>query len=212
MSLFARASWPGDHRDELVAGALVAAVVVVLGYASGIGASIPTTIDTASPPASGAASTPPGPSSGSATGPPDTSAGNSGAGSAGGVWTGGGDSGIPVGGGTSSTGGESGHDHGTGGAGGGHGTTTPPSSSPAPTPSPSPSDGCKEGEVRLVKPLLNGVLTPATGLLDGLLGSASPTPSPSPSSSTSTSTPTDALSSLCVGIAPSPSVIPEVLP
>ncbi|MFE6806854.1 hypothetical protein [Streptomyces sp. NPDC057681] len=33
MSFFARASWPGDHRDEVVAGALAAAVIVVLGYA-----------------------------------------------------------------------------------------------------------------------------------------------------------------------------------
>ncbi|MFE6756844.1 hypothetical protein ACFVDQ_25080 [Streptomyces sp. NPDC057684] len=36
MSFFARASWPGDHRDEVVAGALAAAVLVVLGYAPGI--------------------------------------------------------------------------------------------------------------------------------------------------------------------------------
>src|SRR3954451_13831599 len=38
MPLFRRAQWPKDHRDEVVAGALVGAVVIVLGYASGIGA------------------------------------------------------------------------------------------------------------------------------------------------------------------------------
>jgi hypothetical protein len=38
MPLFRRGEWPRDHRDELVAGALVGAVVIVLGYASGIGA------------------------------------------------------------------------------------------------------------------------------------------------------------------------------
>jgi hypothetical protein len=32
-----RARWPSDHRDELVAAALVGLVVVLLGYASGIG-------------------------------------------------------------------------------------------------------------------------------------------------------------------------------
>ncbi|NUP39276.1 MAG: hypothetical protein HOY76_20255 [Streptomyces sp.] len=207
MSFFARASWPRDHRDELVAGALVGAVVVVLGYASGIGASIPTTIDTAAPPAAGTPSAPHQPSARSATGPVDTSAGNSGDGTSGGYWVGGGDTGIPVAGGTSPSGGESGHDHGTGGAGGtGHGTS--PSPSPSPTPSPTPSAGCDDGEVRLVQPLLNGVVTPVTGLLDGLLTPASPSPSPSPSPSSSAG----ALSSLCVGIAASPSVLPEVLP
>ncbi|WP_406441847.1 hypothetical protein OHB14_22665 [Streptomyces sp. NBC_01613] len=209
MSFFARASWPGDHRDELVAGALVAAVVVVLGYASGIGASLPTTVDTASPPTAGTPSPSRQPTAGSATGPPDTSAGNSGYGSSGGYWAGGGDSGIPVVGDTSVPSGENGHDHGTGGTGGGHGST--PSPSPSPTPSPTSSDRCDDGEVRLVQPLLNGVVTPVTGLLDGLLGSASTSPSPSPSPS-STSASTDTLSSLCVGVASSPSVLPEVLP
>ncbi|WP_078912618.1 hypothetical protein [Streptomyces sp. NRRL S-646] len=203
MSFFARASWPGDHRDELVAGTLVAAVVVVLGYASGIGAQAPTTIDTASPPASGTSPTPHQPSARSETGPPDTTAGNYGSGPAGGYWPGGNGAGIPAAGSTPSTGGENGHDHGTGGTGGGH-TTTP---SPSPTPTPTPSDHCDEGEVRLVQPLLNGVATQVTGLLNGLLTPASPSPSPSPSPSSST----DTLSSLCVGVAASPSVIPEVL-
>jgi hypothetical protein len=62
--------------------------------------------------------------------------------------------------------------------------------------------------VRLVQPLLKGAVTPVTGLLDGLLAPASPSPSPPTSPSSST----DTLSSLCVGIAPSPSVVPEVLP
>jgi len=203
MSFFARASWPGDHRDELVAGALVAAVVVVLGYASGIGAQAPTTIDTASPPASGTSPPPHQPSARSETGPPDTAAGNYGSVPAGGYWPGGNDAGIPATGGMPSTGGESGHGHGTGGSGGG--STTRPSPSPSPTPT--PSDNCNEGEVRLVQPLLNGVATPVTGLLDGLLTPASPSPSPSPSPSS-----TGALSSLCVGIATAPSVVPEVLP
>ncbi|MER6419730.1 hypothetical protein [Streptomyces sp. NPDC001137] len=204
MSFFARGSWPADHRDEIVAGALVAAVVVVLGYASGIGAQAPATVDTASPPASEASPQPHQPTARSATGPPDTAVGNYGSGSAGGYWPGGNDSGIPAPGGMPPTGGENGHDHGSGGSGGGH-TNGP---SPSPTPTPTPSDHCEEGELRLVQPLLNGVATPVTGLLDGLLTPASPSPSPSPSPASSTGP----LSSLCVGIAASPSVVPEVLP
>lgn len=206
MSFFARASWPGDHRDEIVAGALVAAVVVVLGYASGIGAPAPTTVDTASPPASGASPTPRTPTSRSQTGPPGTAAGNYGSGSAGDFPAGGSGAGIPVAAETS--GGESGHDHGPGKTGGrgrqGQGSGSgSPSPTPAPTPSPSASDSCGEGEVRLVRPLLNGVVAPVTGLLDSLLAPAPATPSPSPSPSPS---------SLCVGVAASPSVLPEVLP
>ena len=203
MSFFARASWPGDHRDELVAGTLVAAVVVVLGYAFGIGASVPTTIDTASPPAAGSPAPTREPSAGSATGPPITSAGNSGAGSVGGFWSGGGDSGIPVA--TSPTYDENGHDHGTDGNGGGNGNKPGSTPSPSPTPSPGPSKACDDGEVHLVQPLLNGVVTPVTGLLNGLLGPASASPTPS------TAPPADTLSALCVGVA-SPSVTPEVLP
>ncbi|MET7479137.1 hypothetical protein ABZT17_32910 [Streptomyces sp. NPDC005648] len=214
MSFFARASWPGDHRDEIVAGALVAAVVVVLGYASGIGVSPPPTVDTAAPPVSRTPSPTRQPTSRSETGPPDTSAGTAGAGAgaAGGYWAGGGDAGIPVAGGTSpTTGGTGGHDHGggegSGSAGGGSGTDSP---SPSPTPAPSPPAGCQDGQVSLVKPLLNGVATPVTGLLGGLLApsaaaSASPSPSPSPAAGT------DTLSSLCVGLA-SPSVLSELLP
>ena len=206
MSFFARASWPGDHRDEIVAGTLVAAVVVVLGYASGIGVSAPTTIDTASPPTAGNPSPNREPSAGSATGPPIAAAGNYGAGSAGGFWSGGGDSEIPAA--TSPAYDGNGHDHGTDGNGGGNGNESgsTPSPSPTPTPSPDPSETCDEGQVHLVQPLLNGVVTPVTGLLDGLLGPASASPTPS------TTPPADTLSALCVGVAASPSALPEVLP
>ncbi|MHC3467386.1 hypothetical protein ACYF6T_01600 [Streptomyces sp. 7R007] len=51
-----------------------------------------------------------------------------------------------------------------------------------------------------------------TGLLDGLLGAASASPSPSSSPSPSASASAGALSSLCVGVASSPSVLSEVLP
>ncbi|MDH6550834.1 hypothetical protein M2161_004249 [Streptomyces sp. SAI-133] len=57
MPLFRRAVWPRDHRDELVAGALVGAVVIVLGYASGIGA--PGAAEAAVPPAQPPATTAP---------------------------------------------------------------------------------------------------------------------------------------------------------
>lgn len=218
MSFFARASWPGDHRDEIVAGALVAAVIVVLGYASGIGAPAPTTLGTAAPPAAPAPSASAGPSQGTASGASENPGGDMGAGSSGGSWAEGGGAGIPVISDTSSAGVHGGPD-----AGGGDGGRMPmpgPSDSapdhppplPSPIPSPSPSDGCRKGEVHLVQPLLSGTLTAVTGLLDGLIGpdasgvTASPTPSPSSSASDA------GLSSLCVGAAPSPSVLPEVLP
>jgi hypothetical protein len=37
MPWFARAAWPADHRDEVVAAALVGSVVIILGYSIGIG-------------------------------------------------------------------------------------------------------------------------------------------------------------------------------
>src|SRR3954451_11248947 len=65
MPLFRRAKGvPRDHRDELVAGALVGTVVIVLGYASGIGA-----------PASGAAEAAPPVTPPAATAPATTSPG-----------------------------------------------------------------------------------------------------------------------------------------
>ncbi|MFC4499987.1 MULTISPECIES: hypothetical protein [Streptomyces] len=204
MSLFARASWPGDHRDEIVAGTLVAAVIVVLGYASGIGAPTPTTVDTAAPPAAGAPPESSGPVNGSGTGDSGMAGSDPGAGSVGDSWTGGGDAGIPVVVGTPSA---AGHDgHGAGGDGTGHSPTPAPSASATDSPSPPPSDDCDEGEVRLVQPLLSGTLTTVTGLLDGLTGiAASPSPSPSPSSS-------PVPGGLCVGLAASPSVLAGVLP
>lgn len=66
MPLFRRATGvpPRDYRDELVAGALVGTVVIVLGYASGIGA-----------PASGAAEAAPPVTPPAATAPATTSPG-----------------------------------------------------------------------------------------------------------------------------------------
>ncbi|MFF5138392.1 hypothetical protein ACFY6U_01340 [Streptomyces sp. NPDC013157] len=66
-----------------------------------------------------------------------------------------------------------------------------------------------------MRPLLNGVITSVTGLLDGLLdgGSSGVTASPSPSSSPWRSTSSAAgLSSVCVGVAASPSALTGVLP
>jgi hypothetical protein len=65
--------------------------------------------------------------------------------------------------------------------------------------------------VHVVKPVLSGTLATVTGLLgtDASGVTASPSPSPSPSSSSPSAA---GLSPLCVGVAPSPSVLPEVLP
>ncbi|MET9528566.1 hypothetical protein [Streptomyces coeruleorubidus] len=184
MPLFSRAEWPRDHRDELVAGALVGAVVIVLGYASGIGApSASGGTQTAAPPTSPPAATAP-----AAPGDPGVSDPGAGAGQ------------VPIGGGQLPGYGGigAGPGYGTGGAGGsghtGH-TASPPSDpgvgspSPSPTPTPSgsaPADGdtCEDGEVTLVQPLLGGLTEPVFGLLDG--AGETPTPQPSP----------------CVGLAP----------
>lgn len=184
MPLFRRAEWPRDHRDELVAGALVGAVVIVLGYASGIGA--PTAADAAAAPAA----TPP-----AATAPPATTPvpGDSGGAGSGAQVPGGsgvlpvsdGGAGTGVGPGTGGdTGLGTGHDHGTS-------PTSAPTSAPTPSsPSPSPSgssttrppaDGgtCEDGEVRLVGPLLSGLTQPLFGVLDGA-DAEEPTAQPSP--------------------------------
>ncbi|RPE43144.1 hypothetical protein EDD90_6327 [Streptomyces sp. Ag109_O5-1] len=222
MSFFARASWPGDHRDEIVAGTLVAAVIVVLGYASGIGAPAATPINTAAPPVAGAPSASPGASDGSGASNSRVrnsgiSAGGAGSGSAGDSWPGSGDAGIPVVAETPPTSGRSGD--GTAGEGGGQEPVPVPSGSasdsPTPIPSPTSPNGCQEGEAHLVQPLLNGVITPVTGLLDGLLdgGASGVTASPSPSASPSQPTSSAAgLSSVCVGVAASPSLLTGVLP
>jgi len=205
MPLFRRAEWPRDHRDELVAGALVGAVVIVLGYASGIGA------PTASGEAAAPVATPPAATAppAAASAPADSTPGGSQAQVPG-------DTGVfPVSDGTGAgtgigTGTGSGHDHGTSPT---YGPTPTPTSPTSPTPSPSgsptatppaDSDSCADGEVRLVRPLLTGLTqslfgvldgadaeepttqpSPCVGLapLDGLLGAtASPSPSASPSS------------------------------
>ncbi|GGT93714.1 hypothetical protein [Streptomyces coeruleorubidus] len=189
MPLFSRAEWPRDHRDELVAGALVGAVVIVLGYASGIGApSASGGTQTAAPPTSPPAATAPANPAPDAPGDPGVSDPGAGAGQ------------VPIGGGPLPGYGAigAGPGYGTGGAGGsghtGH-TASPPSDpgagspSPSPTPTPSgsaPADGdtCEDGEVTLVQPLLGGLTEPVFGLLDGT--GETPTPQPSP----------------CVGLAP----------
>ncbi|MEU9897798.1 hypothetical protein ACIBCS_35955 [Streptomyces phaeochromogenes] len=195
MPLFNRADWPRDHRDEVVAGALVGAVLIVLGYASGIGA----------PPSSGSAQAAVPPASPPvATAPPSTTPepgqdAPEEAAPVPQVPVGAGE--LPIGTGVVPIGGGGHAGHGTGGGSGesgagghdGHGGqgTTP---TPAPTPSPSGSageeppddDSCDDGDVRLVKPLLTGIAG-LTGQALGLVGGAEPTPGPAPS--------------LCVGVA-----------
>ncbi|WSQ09676.1 hypothetical protein OG604_18975 [Streptomyces sp. NBC_01231] len=186
MPLFRRAEWPRDHRDELVAGALVGAVVIVLGYASGIGA----------PSASGEAATSPTPPpvATAPASPMPTAPGGSGAQDPGTgmgqypVGTGAlpGYGGIGVGTGYG-TGGQAGGPVGTGDAGHTGHQTTPPAGTgyPSPTPTPSPSgstpadgDTCEDGEVTLVQPLLGGLTQPVFGLLDGTDETPEPQPSP----------------------------------
>ncbi|MET9686775.1 hypothetical protein [Streptomyces coeruleorubidus] len=180
MPLFSRAEWPRDHRDELVAGALVGAVVIVLGYASGIGApSASGGTQTAAPPPAATAPANPAPS---APGASDPGAG------AGQVPVGSGQ--LPGYGGIGA-----GSGYGTGGAGGsghtGHTgpTPSPPSDTgspiPSPTPTPTPSgsapaddDTCEDGEVTLVQPLLGGLTEPVFGLLGGAGRTPAPQPSP----------------------------------
>ncbi|MGW2238673.1 hypothetical protein [Streptomyces sp. NPDC001759] len=211
---FARTSWPGDHRDEIVAGALVAAVIVVLGYASGIGGTGDQSVNMAAPPT---AKAPTLPSERSSSGPTDT--GTDPGGSGGGTWEGSWPlpvSAVPTtGSGTQNGGGHAGH----GGAGrlpGPSGNASPSPSSPASSsPSPAPSPFCEDGEVHLVQPLLNGVITPVTGLLDGLSGlaggsSPSPAPSTSPSVSTDSAAASTDTTGVCVGVASDPTVVAEL--
>lgn len=208
MPLFRRAVWPQDHRDELVAGALVGAVVVVLGYASGIGAPATATDTTAAPPPTATA-----PSSPGATTPPQTPGDASGGAAGGAVGTGA----LPVTG-VYYPGGTGGTDHtghtGTSGGTGhtGHGgspTPSDPTSPSSPDPDPSapgttpPADDdatCEDGEVRLAGPLLTGLTEPVFGLLNPTdanpTDEASPTPQPSP----------------CVGLAPLPSLLGGITP
>ncbi|MEW2399790.1 hypothetical protein [Streptomyces sp. NPDC046862] len=202
MPLLRRADWPRDHRDEVVAGALVGAVVIVLGYASGIGAPSASGADkTAAPPASPpAAMAPvhpaPAPAEPEAQVPVGQVPGGAGE--------------LPVlGGGTGErTGHGSGADEGHAGHGSGGGSATAPGSSPSPSPSGSPGgeppaggDTCEDGEVRLVTPLLTGLTRPLFEVVNGTGETPSPEASP------------------CVGLAPvdgllgiSPSPLPEVTP
>ncbi|MBK3642095.1 hypothetical protein [Streptomyces sp. MBT33] len=213
---FARMSWPGDHRDEIVAGALVAAVIVVLGYASGIGSTGDQSVNVAAPPA---AKAPTPPSERSSSGPTDT--GTDTGGSGGGTWEGSWPlpvSAVPTtGSGTQDGGGHAGH----GGAGplpdpsGNASPSSSPSWPASSSPSPSPSQSCEDGEVHLVQPLLNGVITPVTGLLDGLSGLAGgSSPSLAPSASPSVSADSAAASAdstgVCVGVASDPAVVAEL--
>lgn len=205
MPLFRRALWPQDHRDELVAGALVGAVVVVLGYASGLGAPAASSDATAAPPPPAATSPPPP----EGTAPPQTPGNASGGGAAGA-------GGLPV-----TDGFYPSYPGGTGTNHAGHpghagfptpapsGSTPPPSPSPSPPGTTPPADdeaNCEDGEVHLVRPLLTGLTEPVFGLLDPADDSTgTPAPQPSP----------------CVGLAPlssllggtgSPSPSPEATP
>ncbi|MET8472140.1 hypothetical protein ABZY90_04695 [Streptomyces sp. NPDC006422] len=220
MSFFARASWPGDHRDEFVAGALAAAVIVVLGYASGLGAPSERSAAAAPPrteaPASPSAPSTPAPAETPAPGSGDEEAGNSGA--------------LPVGGipadGSEGMGEAVGnHEHDNSGGipqdsdHSGHAPPTPasptpsapPNNTPSPSPSsPTPSPSCTAGEVHLVQPLLKGVLTPVTGILDGLAkegDGASAAPSGPASASGS-----DGEADTCVGLTSEPAVLTELTP
>lgn len=199
MPFIPRASWPADHRDEVVAGVLVAAVVVVLGYASGIGAPGAGTVNNASPPTT----SPSAPSSASppAAGAPeaDTPATDL-PGTAGGYQGGGAGGMLPV---TDAPGGGSAHEHSP--QHGGHaGHPTDPGAPSSPSPSPSESQACQDGEVHLVQPL-NGVVAPVTGLLDSLLVPGTLSASASPSSTGAASAP-----SMCTG--PMSSVVSPGVP
>ncbi|WP_031481259.1 hypothetical protein [Streptomyces bicolor] len=203
MPLFRRALWPHDHRDELVAGALVGAVVVVLGYASGIGAPATASDPTAAPPPAATAPTSP-----NGTAPPGAPGDASGADAGGAAGTGA----LPVtgvhypgdAGGPDHTG-HTGTSGGTGAGHTGHGASpTPPDPTSPASPAPStpgttpPSDDdatCEDGEVRLARPLLTGLTEPVFGLLNPT-AEASPTAQPSP----------------CIGLAPLPSLLGGITP
>ncbi|MFE7274916.1 hypothetical protein [Streptomyces sp. NPDC057623] len=202
MPLFRRALWPQDHRDELVAGALVGAVVVVLGYASGIGAPATASDAIAAPPPTATS-----PSSPGEPAAPQAPGDDPGAVAGGGAGTGA----LPVTGvyypGGTGTGhaGHTGASGGTGASHAGHGASPAPSDSGRPSsPSPSapgttpPADSaatCEDGEVRLAGPLLTGLTEPVLGLL-APGAEASPTPQVSP----------------CVGLAPLPSLLGGISP
>ncbi|MFJ9174127.1 hypothetical protein [Streptomyces sp. NPDC102360] len=221
MSFFARASWPGDHRDEFVAGALAAAVIIVLGYASGIGAQAEQTTTGSAPPTVEAPASPSAPagSDPAPTGAPPSDSGGDGTGNAGALPVGG----IPVGGAGGSGEVADGHEHdnssGLPGDSGHSGHTSPtPSSPPSSTPSPSPSSpstspSCADGEVRLVQPLLKGALAPVTGLLDGLAkGSDGDSASAASGSEAKPESDSREETAPCVGLASDPALLTELTP
>ncbi|WP_406493394.1 hypothetical protein OHB06_21615 [Streptomyces sp. NBC_01604] len=212
MPMFRRAEWPRDHRDEVVAGALVGAVIIVLGYASGIGAPSGTAeaaAPPASPPAASAPASPAAPGNSGGTGAQAPGTGELPSyGGVGGIGGTGADNGY----GTGGQGDHSGHTGGTGGTGDpghpGHETSPTPApgtTSPTPSPTDPDADTCEDGEVTLVQPLLTGLAEPVFGLLNG--GDTEETPEPQPSP--------------CVGLAPvsvtgllgiSASPLPEATP
>ncbi|MFG2799651.1 hypothetical protein [Streptomyces pseudovenezuelae] len=203
MPLFRRAPGvpPRDHRDELVAGALVGTVVIVLGYASGIGAPASGAAEAAPPVTPPAAEAPVTTSPGAGQGPagsgelPSYGGAGGGIGYGGGYGTGGGGvvtGTVPVGSGGGQGGGHAGH--GTTPVPG-TGSTAPAPTTPTPTPSPSGTDSCADGEVKLVQPLLVGVTDSVLGLLDGPAATPLPSPTASP----------------CVGLAPAAGLLGGVL-
>ncbi|MFJ9123313.1 hypothetical protein ACIRJS_04420 [Streptomyces sp. NPDC102340] len=228
MSFFARASWPGDHRDEVVAGALAAAVIIVLGYASGIGATADQTTTGSAPPTVGAPASPsaPGSPAPTPTESPTSDSGGDGTGDTGALPVGG----IP-GGGAGGAGEAAGDHDGHGNSSGlpdddsGHsGHTSPtsptspdPSSPPSATPSPSPSSpstspSCADGEVHLVQPLLKGALTPVTGLLDGLTNGGDGASSSASGTEPESGSASDEEIAPCVGLASDPALLTELTP
>lgn len=221
MPLLRRADWPRDHRDEVVAGALVGAVVIVLGYASGIGAPSASGADEAAaapapPPAATAPLNPtPAPSDPEAQVPVgQVPVGQVPVGQ---VPVGSGEFPVPGGG----SGAHAGHGSGVGGGHAGNGADDGSGTSPGGSPSPSPSGStggeppasgtCEDGEVRLVAPLLTGLTRP----LFEVVNPTSATPAP-PATADATPAPQ---ASPCVGLAPvdgllgvSALPLPEVTP
>lgn len=192
MPLFRGAVWPRDHRDELVAGALVGAVVIVLGYASGIGA--PGTARAATPPTAPPAATNPAPTTSPEAGQVPVGSGELPA------YGGGGAADVGYGDGGAVTGSlpvDHSAGHGTGHTGGE--SPPPPAGTGSPTPTPSSTDTCEDGEVTLVQPLLVGLTKPVLGLLGGAEASVSPSPTPTPAPSP------------CVGLAPVSGLLGGVL-
>jgi hypothetical protein len=204
MTLFARAAWPADHRDEIIAGALVGAVVIILGYASGIG--VTSAADGqgsgAPPPAAEVTQMPeedePSDEPEETEDDPEDDPGDGGLPPAEPADEGAGEhdhaahEGEEGEEGEEEQAGHDGHDgheeedEGQGGHGGHDGHVSPsPSPSPSPTPpdspSPSPTDPpgdapCADGEIHLVEPVLVSTVDGVAALLDGLFGAGGGSP------------------------------------